>query len=158
MKGNPFQKKNLKFERRLAFEGNDAYRGEIFGGQQPVRHGEINFGGLDSFLFRFFFYHDHTNRCCRLIVVVVSHRFSKKRRKPAVSTSFDDNGSSSSSSFFLLLRRRSSPTRGKRRRNRKRERKRTHQYSKSVFRSETIDDRESCLLLFEARGCVVGST
>ena len=54
------------------FVKETTYRGEIFGGQQPVRHGEINSGGLDTFLFRFFFYHDHTKRCCyRSIVVVV---------------------------------------------------------------------------------------
>ena len=125
------------------------YRGEIFGGQQPVRHGEINFGGLDSFLSRFFFYHDHPARCCRLIVVVliVFQRRSENRRK--ISTCLTTTVRLLLK-CFLLLRRRSSPTRGKRRRNRKRERKRTHQYSKSVFRSETIDDRESCLLFGRA--------
>ena len=132
MKGN-LPKKNLKFKRRLlAFVKETTYRGEIFGGQQPVRHGEINSGGLDSFLFRFFFYHDRTNRCCyRSIVVVVLIVFFQ-RSDGKISTRL------TATVRLLLLRRRSSPTRGKRRRDRKREKKRTHQYSKRV---QIRDDR-----------------
>lgn len=133
MKGNPLPKKNLKFKRRLlAFVKETTYRGEIFGGQQPVRHGEINSGGLDSFLFRFFFYHDRTNRCCyRSIVVVVLIVFFQ-RSDGKISTRL------TATVRLLLLRRRSSPTRGKRRRDRKRERKRTHQCLKRV---QIRDDR-----------------
>ena len=116
-------KKKFKIRETTRFcKGNDAYRGEIFGGQQPVRHGEINSGGLDSFLFRFFFYHDHTNRCCCCccsIVVVVLIAFQRSDGK--ISTR------RLTATVRLLLRRRSSPTGGKRRRDRKRERKRTHQ-------------------------------
>lgn len=138
MKGN-LPKKNLKFERRLAFVKETTYRGEIFGGQQPVRHGEINSGGLDSFLFRFFFYHDHTNRCCcccSIVVVVVLIAFQRSDGK--ISTCLTATVRLLLLKCFLLLRRRSSPTRGKRRRDRKRERKRTHQYSKRV---QIRDDR-----------------
>ena len=135
MKGNPLPKKNLKFKRRLlAFVKETTYRGEIFGGQQPVRHGEINSGGLDSFLFRFFFYHDHTNRCCccccSIVVVVVLIAFQRSDGK--ISTR------RLTATVRLLLRRRSSPTGGKRRRDRKRERKRTHQCLKRV---QIRDDR-----------------
>ena len=136
MKGN-LPKKNLKFKRRLAFVKETTYRGEIFGGQQPVRHGEINSGGLDSFLFRFFFYHDHTNRCCYCsIVVVVLIVFQRSDGK--ISTRLTATVRLLLLKCFLLLRRRSSPTRGKRRRDRKRERKRTHQCLKRV---QTRDDR-----------------
>jgi len=128
MKGNPLPKKNLKFKRRLlAFVKETTYRGEIFGGQQPVRHGEINSGGLDTFLFRFFFYHDHTKRCCyRSIVVVVLIVFFQ-RSDGKISTRLTATVRLLLLKCFLLLRRRSSPTGGKRRRDRKRERKRTHQ-------------------------------
>lgn len=123
-------KKKFKIRETTRFcKGNDAYRGEIFGGQQPVRHGEINSGGLDSFLFRFFFYHDHTNRCCcccSIVVVVVLIAFQRSDGK--IST----RRLTATVRLLLLLRRRSSPTGGKRRRDRKRERKRTHQYSKRV--------------------------
>ena len=117
-------KKKFKIRETTRFcKGNDAYRGEIFGGQQPVRHGEINSGGLDTFLFRFFFYHDHTNRCCccccSIVVVVVLIAFQRSDGK--ISTR------RLTATVRLLLRRRSSPTGGKRRRDRKRERKRTHQ-------------------------------
>ena len=134
MKGNPLPKKNLKFKRRLlAFVKETTYRGEIFGGQQPVRHGEINSGGLDSFLFRFFFYHDRTNRCCyRSIVVVVLIVFFQ-RSDGKISTR-----RLTATVRLLLLRRRSSPTGGKRRRDRKRERRRTHQCLKRV---QIRDDR-----------------
>ena len=131
-------KKKFKIRETTRFcKGNDAYRGEIFGGQQPVRHGEINFGGLDSFLSRFFFYHDHPARCCRLIVVVliVFQRRSENRRK--ISTCLTTTVRLLLK-CFLLLRRRSSPTRGKRRRDRKREKKRTHQCLKRV---QIRDDR-----------------
>ena len=101
MKGN-LPKKKFKIRETTRFcKGNDAYRGEIFGGQQPVRHGEINSGGLDSFLSRFFFYHDHTNRCCccccSIVVVVVLIAFQRSDGK-IFDSSFDGNGSSSSSS------------------------------------------------------------
>ena len=130
-------KKKFKIRETTRFcKGNDAYRGEIFGGQQPVRHGEINSGGLDSFLFRFFFYHDHTNRCCccccSIVVVVVLIAFQRSDGK--IST----RRLTATVRLLLLLRRRSSPTGGKRRRDRKRERKRTHQYSKRV---QIRDDR-----------------
>ena len=121
-------KKKFKIRETTRFcKGNDAYRGEIFGGQQPVRHGEINSGGLDTFLFRFFFYHDHTKRCCyRSIVVVVLIVFFQ-RSDGKISTRLTATVRLLLLKCFLLLRRRSSPTGGKRRRDRKRERKRTHQ-------------------------------
>ena len=132
-------KKKFKIRETTRFcKGNDAYRGEIFGGQQPVRHGEINSGGLDSFLFRFFFYHDRTNRCCyRSIVVVVLIVFFQ-RSDGKISTRLTATVRLLLLKCFLLLRRRSSPTRGKRRRDRKRERKRTHQCLKRV---QIRDDR-----------------
>ena len=122
-------KKKFKIRETTRFcKGNDAYRGEIFGGQQPVRHGEINSGGLDSFLFRFFFYHDRTNRCCyRSIVVVVLIVFFQRSDGKISTRRLTATVRLLLLKCFLLLRRRSSPTGGKRRRDRKRERKRTHQ-------------------------------